>query len=40
MKEGTGFGEAEFIHGKKRSLIAKAQINDTVIGVIEGSAFE
>lgn len=39
VKEGTGFGEAEFIHGKKRSLIAKAQINDTVIGVIEGSAF-
>lgn len=35
-----GFGEAEFVHGRKRSLVARAKSADTVVGVIEAAAFE
>jgi len=36
----VGFGDAEFIHKRKRGLVAKVKKNDTVIGIIIGSAFE
>ena len=37
--KGDGFGQSEFIVGKKRSLMAMAKENNTVIGMIQCSAF-
>ena len=34
-----GFGEAEFIHGKKRGLAAKTRKDGTVIGSINADGF-
>lgn len=34
FEEGVGFGEAEFVHGRKRALLAVAGECDTVVGVL------
>lgn len=40
FEAGQGFGQAEFIHKRKRGLVAKAKEASTVVGKIHSNAFE